>query len=210
MKLITLVFLFFLSFIDSYSQSSESIYLKAIEAKNNQNSNELNTTINLLEKSITIDDNFIEAHFQLAESFMDWELKKSRLKEAKYHYDKAINLLELGIKLKGIDSLTERTIYRNVAFAYDNIYNLNINDSRDYYEKSIELYYKALEYPYNQRDLDNPSSIDFDSDSEFEIKKAIAECYESLARIDKYEKHYIAAISHLYDAKKNISRNKLL
>lgn len=185
--------------IFSYSQTAEEYYKKAIELNKNRNNKDLKEIINLLQKSVINDDNFIEAHFQLAETFMDWDLKKSKTKEAKKHYDKCITLLEKGTSLRNIDSLTERTIYRRVAFAYCSIYNLNTDDNEEFYEKAIQLYKNALELPYNS---DEPQDLFFpDLDSDEEIKKAIAQCYEDLARIEKFNKHYISAIGHLYDAK---------
>lgn len=183
----------------SYSQTAEEFYVRAMEFKKNGNNKDLKKIINLLQKSVTVDDNFIEAHFQLAETFMDWELKKSKTIEAKKHYDKCINLLEKGIRLRSIDGLTERSIYRSVAFAYCNFYNLNVDDKEEYYEKAIQLYKKALEFPYYSTEPQDLFFPDFDSDKE--IKKAIAQCYEDLARIEKFNKHYISAMGHLYDAK---------
>lgn len=199
MKFIVLLVIILLPILYSYPQTAEEYYARAMELNKKENDNNLNEIIHLLQKSIDIDDNFVEAHFKLAETYMDWELKKYKTKEAKRQYDKCINLLETGIHLRKIDSLTKRTIYRNVAFAYDNTFNLNKDDKEEYYEKAIQYYKKALELPYYSN---KPKDLYFpDLDSDEEINKALASCYKDIARIEKVNKNYISAMGHLYDAK---------
>lgn len=197
-----------------YTQTltAEKLYLDAIEliqkiVPANSKESDYKNAIEKLKQVINLDTEFIEAYFRIGKIYSSMTFGISNNSHhynanSKLYYDKCIELIKSGFKLRNLDDLTERIIYREIAFSYNDVFMFNKDCNKEYFLYAIELYELSLSMPYKENDS-IPSLIpDFYSDSE--LSKSIASCYIDLASIEKFEKNYSSAINYLYSAINNI------